>query len=215
MNDDRIHACLDGLLPREALTDEESARLAALEAPLENAVALLRSVSVPDLTDRVLDAIPPARPKSARAGLTPRLIEWLWRPVAIRLRPINVLGGLAVVLLTGVVLLPRGMDRRGPIPESSAASRQTRLYVQFRLDAPGATRVEMAGSFTGWKPAHELTEVAPGVWSVMVPLAPGVYDYNFVIDGQRMVVDPNAPRVADGFGGNNSRLFLPAPSGRV
>jgi hypothetical protein len=40
-----------------------------------------------------------------------------------------------------------------------------------------------------------------------------VHDYTFVIDGERMVVDPYAPRVADSFGGSNSRLFLPAPNG--
>jgi hypothetical protein len=49
----------------------------------------------------------------------------------------------------------------------------------------------------------------------MVPLAPGVYDYSFVVDGKRMVVDPYAPRVADSFGGSNSRLFLLAPGDRA
>jgi 1,4-alpha-glucan branching enzyme len=90
-----------------------------------------------------------------------------------------------------------------------------RLYVQFRLEAPGASRVELAGSFTEWQPEYQLREISPGVWTALVPLDPGVHDYTFVVDGERMVVDPYAPSVEDSFGGNNSRLFLPAPSGRA
>ena len=89
------------------------------------------------------------------------------------------------------------------------------LYVQFRLEAPGAASVELAGSFTNWNSAVRLDETIPGVWSTLVALEPGVYDYAFVIDGQTWVVDPVAPRVEDGFGGVNSRLFLTRPDGNV
>ena len=57
----------------------------------------------------------------------------------------------------------------------------------------------------------QLSETAPGVWSAMVPLDPGVHDYTFLVDGQEWVVDPNATNVEDSFGGMNSRLFLAAP----
>ena len=90
-----------------------------------------------------------------------------------------------------------------------------RLYVQFRLEAPEASTVRLAGSFNGWKPTYELREAAPGVWTALVPLDPGVYDYTFVVDGKQWVPDPYAPQVDDSFGGTNSRLFLPAPAGSV
>jgi 1,4-alpha-glucan branching enzyme len=86
--------------------------------------------------------------------------------------------------------------------------------VQFRLQAPGAARVALAGSFTGWKPEYELHESEPGTWTALVPLKPGVHDYTFVVDGHEWIPDPNAPQVADDFGGRNSRLFLPAPGRR-
>ncbi|MEX0912764.1 MAG: glycogen-binding domain-containing protein, partial [Gemmatimonadota bacterium] len=105
-----------------------------------------------------------------------------------------------------------GSDTAPPLPGTAeSAGPQPTIYVQFRLDAPGAQRVELAGSFTDWAPAHQLHETGAGVWTVVVPLEPGVHDYTFVIDGERWIVDPNAPSVEDDFGGSNSRLFLPAP----
>ena len=41
-----------------------------------------------------------------------------------------------------------------------------------------------------------------------VALAPGVYRYVFVVDGEVMRLDPLAPRVTDGFGGASSRVAV-------
>jgi 1,4-alpha-glucan branching enzyme len=71
--------------------------------------------------------------------------------------------------------------------------------------------VEVAGTFTGWHDSVQLREMAPGVWAAFVPLQPGVHDYTFIVDGSQWVMDPAAPRVDDGFGGTNSRLFLTQP----
>ncbi len=49
------------------------------------------------------------------------------------------------------------------------------------------------------------------MWSVTVPLEPGVHDYAFVVDGEQWRPDPLAPSVDDGFGGTNSRLALLPP----
>jgi 1,4-alpha-glucan branching enzyme len=114
-------------------------------------------------------------------------------------------------VLVGGPQLPAGA---GPAPAVAVApDGAARLYVQFRLEAPGASEVRLAGSFTGWQPELELRETAPGVWSALVPLEPGVHDYTFVVNGEEWVVDPYAPRVEDSFGGSNSRLFLPLPAG--
>ena len=53
--------------------------------------------------------------------------------------------------------------------------------------------------------------MAPGVWTITVPLTQGVHDYAFVVDGRQWIPDPYAPRVDDGFGGTNSRLTLLLP----
>jgi hypothetical protein len=212
MENDRIHAAIDGEIRRDDLTGAERSRLAEMEAALDVAAEMLRAAPVPDLAGRVLADLPaPSAP--AAPGPGQRLAAWLWRPVSVRFRPAFALAGLAVAALAGVLVVPR----LSPAPAAIVAGSgpDAPLYVQFRLSAPGASRVEVAGSFTDWRPEYELTEVEPGLWSVMVPLRPGVYDYTFVIDGERMVVDPYAPRVADSYGGSNSRLFLPAPSGRA
>lgn len=99
-------------------------------------------------------------------------------------------------------------------PAAPAAGAALRVFVRFRLDAPGARTVALAGDFTDWKPAVALHQVAAGIWSVELPVATGIHSYAFVIDGHRWVTDPAAPRVSDGFGGWNSQVaVLPPQSG--
>ncbi len=77
---------------------------------------------------------------------------------------------------------------------------------RFRLEAPDAGRVEVAGSFTDWRPTMELEDPdGDGVWTGSAPLEAGVHQYMFVVDGEQWVTDPNADRyVADGFGNRNA-----------
>ena len=84
--------------------------------------------------------------------------------------------------------------------------------VQFRLADPAAREVALIGDFNGWLPEHRLHRVGVGVWSVDVALAPGVYNYVFVVDGTAMRLDPLAPRITDGFGGASSRVAVLAPA---
>ena len=214
-SDDRIHACLDGEIPREALDPEELRRLEALEGVLADAAAALTHAPVPDLTAAVMAGLPEEsvarRPRRESAAV--RLGRWLWTPVSLTFRPgrsQEEQGECEGNRPEGVC----GPEAEVLAPAGTAAvmDESPRLYVQFRIEVPGASQVAVAGSFTAWRPDHQLTEVSPGVWSALVPLAPGVYDYTYVIDGERMVVDPYAPQVADSFGGSNSRLFLPAPN---
>ena len=214
-SDDRIHACLDGEIPREALDPEELRRLEALEGVLADAAAALTHAPVPDLTAAVMAGLPEEsvarRPRRESAAV--RLGRWLWTPVSLTFRPAYAFGAVPLAL-TLLFLASPGPEAEVLAPAGTAAvmDESPRLYVQFRIEVPGASQVAVAGSFTAWRPDHQLTEVSPGVWSALVPLAPGVYDYTYVIDGERMVVDPYAPQVADSFGGSNSRLFLPAPN---
>ena len=59
--------------------------------------------------------------------------------------------------------------------------------VTFRLRAPKATEVKVAGQFG---PDAAMTKDNQGVWSVTVPSVPaGVHEYHFVVDGLN-VIDP-------------------------
>lgn len=213
---DRIHSALDGELPREALDAEERARVEALTQTIASAAAALRAAPAPDLTAAVLRGLEPAVPAARRpvAGGIAAALEWLWRPrdLALTLRPAYAFAGVAVVALALALAPGSGTEPPELAPVAAEVPTATRLYVQFRIEAEDASEVALAGSFTDWQPSYSLQEATPGVWSVMVPLEPGVHDYTFVIDGDRWVMDPAAPRVADSFGGSNSRLFLAAPA---
>ena len=164
---------------------------------------IVRAIPVeplPDLSEAVLRQLPSARKK-------PGLLSWLWQPRAfsLQLRPAYAFGVIA--------LLAFGLTVRGPRKDTHVAA-ATPVFVQFRLDAPNARAVSLAGDFTKWQPSYKLTRTQPGVWTVIVPLHPGVHDYAFIVDGVQWTPDPMAPAVQDGFGGLNSRLALLAPEQR-
>ncbi len=91
------------------------------------------------------------------------------------------------------------------------ATQPPTMVVRFELASPGARSVALVGSFTGWNAKVPMTDRNDdGVWEVTVRLKRGsIYTYNFVIDGQRWILDPNATaQVNDGFGGLSSVIRL-------
>ena len=79
--------------------------------------------------------------------------------------------------------------------------------VRFEFVHPTATTVSVAGTFNQWQPeAKALHPSGGGRWWKESALAPGTYEYCFVVDGQWMP-DPLAKEsVANPFGGRNSIL---------
>src|SRR6266849_1147377 len=62
-------------------------------------------------------------------------------------------------------------------------------HVTFRLRAPKATEVRIAGDFL--KSPEPLTKDESGLWSITLgPLEPDLYGYRFVVDGLN-VIDPS------------------------
>lgn len=97
-------------------------------------------------------------------------------------------------------------------PAAVAATTATRTdtvrLVQFVLVAPGASKVTVAGDFNDWNPAATPLQPvrAGGVWMVSVPLAPGRYEYSFIVDGESWVADPSAPTVVESDFGDPSSV---------
>jgi len=209
---ERIHRHLDGELPLDELTAQERTELASYRRVIQRAAQERASEPIPDLTRAVMARIgdletPAAAPEPS--GLT-RAARWLWEPRTVRLRP--ALGVVAVAFALVLVLaMPGETPVPVPAPITDQGAEPGTVYVQFRLDAPEATNVRLAGSFTEWQPEYTLHETAPGVWAVLVPLRPGVHDYSFVIDEGEWRPDPVAPQVDDGFGGRNSRVAVLSP----
>ena len=79
---------------------------------------------------------------------------------------------------------------------------QTEHGVVFRVYAPGAHIVYLAGDFNEWGKNRDglvydsvFAMTGPdvdGVWRAEVELKPGKYLYQFVVDGDRWITDPSA-----------------------
>jgi len=82
----------------------------------------------------------------------------------------------------------------------------------FSVEAPGAATVHVAGEFNGWDAgATPLSDDdGDGVWTVVVEIPPGRYEYKFVLDGGSVWVEDksNPETAADPYGGVNSVLVV-------
>jgi hypothetical protein len=68
--------------------------------------------------------------------------------------------------------------------------------LNFNYTAPPGESVTVAGNFNGWDPfMYELQEKSPGVYSLILPLPPGVYQYAFFHRGQRIPDPHNTNRI--------------------
>ncbi len=126
----------------------------------------------------------------------PRMLRW---NVAAALAT----AGLVILVLTQVV---RFQNRPG---DTAAVTRQDQVVtVTMNFYAPEAHQVAVAGTFNKWKvDTDALKRQDNGVWTIDIPLKPGVYTYMFVVDGKAWVTDPNADAYRDdGFGYKNSVL---------
>jgi len=117
----------------------------------------------------------------------------------------------------GLVILGCTPPARGPLsPERRDGA------TVFRLRAPAARLVQVSGTWdTNFhlrgRDATRFTRVGQlqdddrdGTWELAVPLAPGRYEYLFLVDGQFWEIDPQNPdRVPDGQGAFVSLVIVP------
>ena len=76
--------------------------------------------------------------------------------------------------------------------------------VVFRLRAPQATMVQLM--FSATKP---MTKDAAGIWTATVgPVEPEIYQYNFLVDGVR-ILDPSNPNLKNGRALDSSTVEVP------
>ena len=199
--DDRIQRALDGDLPADQLTPAERIELRQYRATICTGLAPLQRLPSIDVAPQVMRAVAPARTHRTLQSL----LGWLWAPRAfsLTLRPAFVIAGAVAAWVGFSTWLV-----------TEAASAPAQVVVQFRLGQTEARQVALVGDFNGWRPRHQLHQIAAGVWSVDVALEPGVYNYVFVIDGKTWRLDPLAPQVTDGFGGASSRVSVLAPEVR-
>ena len=75
----------------------------------------------------------------------------------------------------------------------------------FRLVAPYANHVSVAGDFNNWDTeTHAMKKDQAGVWKLSVNLAPGSYQYRFFVDGTWQNDPENEECVANPLGTLNN-----------
>ena len=101
---------------------------------------------------------------------------------------------------------PKGPQARTSPSQAQPCHQRT---VRFELDVPKAGNVSVVGGFNEWKPgATPLTRVSDTKWFKGLSLAPGRYEYRFVVDG-KWVDDPKAKMsVPNPHGGRNAVLTV-------
>lgn len=221
--DERVHRYLDGELSVSELTEAEAAEARRLEALVAELKRERAGMETADLVSAVMGRIAEggkatsderfAAPTDAESPGTERrsgprrFADWLLGPkeISFALRPVYAIAAAILLLVAGLQVDYASIFTEAPAVADGA---DPTVFVRFELSAPEAEDVRLAGSFSGWSPEIALDPIGNGRWMALVPLRPGVHDYAFRVDGSRWVTDPSAPRVADGFGGFNSRLSL-------
>ena len=106
-------------------------------------------------------------------------------------------------LALSVLRLPARQQRPNPfstLPEG----------ITFTFRGPPGEIVTVAGSFNSWDPfMYELREGPAGVYSLVVPLPPGTYQYLFFHRGQRHADPNNSRRVYARDGSSASEIIVP------
>jgi alpha-amylase/alpha-mannosidase (GH57 family) len=89
--------------------------------------------------------------------------------------------------------------------------------VRFALFDSTANAVAVAGDFNGWsKDDLPMTSNGRGLWSAVRRLSNGVYQYKFIIDGNRYILDPaNSASVQNFDNSATNSVFVVAEDGRV
>ena len=148
-----------------------------------------------------------------------RAIDALWAPRALQWNLASAAAVACLVLIAvggGVTQALRWRAASPGVSTASLTAPATPPVVLVRLVVvqPDARVVQAAGDFNGWNPSRTpLEQTADGAWTVTLPLEPGRYEYQFVIDGEQWVGDPfAAEQNDDGFGARNAVLDVRLPS---
>ena len=188
-------------------------RVLELEQLVMDAANLPRPIVPPGFATRVLGQTTAAN--TVRTGAWRRTVDTFLAPRALRW---NLAGAAAcaVVLIAIGAVLATTVKRPEPAIAEATPSRTDRPVVLVRLVVvqPGARVVQAAGDFNGWNPIRTpLEQTSDGAWTVTLPLEPGRYEYQFVVDGERWIADPFAAEQSDdGFGSRNAVLEVRPPA---
>jgi len=99
-------------------------------------------------------------------------------------------------------------DLPGERAKAEAAAQEV-VEVAFEYTSDSAGEVYVAGAFNDWDPsALQLEKGDDGIFRATLELAPGQYEYKFVVDGTWIEDPANPESIDDPYGGKNSVLTV-------
>jgi hypothetical protein len=179
----------------------------------------------PRFDERVMDALNapaviPLHP-TRQAGTPGTSRPWIMRSWTLRVSPIGAFATAAALVgvvvfgawqLSGVegVQVASEQVASNLVPVSNTGEEPLVVH-QFTYYQKGIKSIALVGEFNDWNAdSTALTEVSPGVWTVSLRLRPGVYEYQFILDGTKRVTDPTMPQASSDFGSPNSVVTVSA-----
>lgn len=96
------------------------------------------------------------------------------------------------------------------IPIHSPSIHETKNSYEFVFESASAKTVSVAGTFNNWnRDASPLVLSQDGrTWRGRFRMDPGTHQYKFVLNGSEWINDPKGKVAPDGFGNDNSFLFV-------
>jgi serine/threonine protein kinase len=138
-----------------------------------------------------------------------------------------IIGGVVAVIVIAVlayVFWPKQpqQPRPGPVPQPQPqvqkppqmpTAQPTTRKVEFTLKAPNASEVFVAGQFNNWSTTATPMHKQPnGEWIASLQLAPGRYEYKYIVDDTWRDDPDNPDRVPNDQGSFNSVVTIAAPA---
>jgi 5'-AMP-activated protein kinase regulatory beta subunit len=94
-----------------------------------------------------------------------------------------------------------------PVAAAPVAAAPAKKAVNLELLAPQAGTVLVTGTFNAWsESATPMKKDKNGSWKTTINLAPGTYEYKFVVDGHWQIDPANSKKTVNPYGSENSFL---------
>lgn len=154
----------------------------ANESYKDESIALLRQEKI--IRSDVMERTPPLTVKTKKKFVIP-----FFRPAGL------IVSAAAMALLIFFVFMPVKEHKNMPY--------------RFVIYRPDVSKVEIAGSFTGWRRVSMERMGESGYWEISLNIADGEHRFTYILDGRERFADPTTPmREQDDLGGENSILSI-------
>ena len=112
--------------------------------------------------------------------------------------------------LGAAMLLIRPADTPLPVPSAAPSVVVNRqIPHRFVIYRPDTSQAKIIGTFTRWQPVAMKKIGASGYWSLTLNLQEGEYQYSYLVEDGKQIIDPTvSEHIQDDFGGENSILSI-------